>query len=197
MYIIPGFGGNHVPPGAYAKGGPAAGKGEVEFIRVYLSGRCKWGHHVYADSATNGPRGRSLRDPRRQSRFELLVQRIQHPAIRLRSCPCSGNGVEGLPHFRPGRRDEIVCPRPSRIDDSHGSLDDGKPFPRNFRRPAIYHPHAENPEQAQADEQQGNCDSGRACCLLNDCHAQDKKGEGLCTKSVTRAFWQALLYLRS
>src|SRR5207247_2316426 len=68
MYIIPGFGGNHVPPAAYAKGGPPAAKGEVEFIRVYLSGRCKWGHHVYADSATNGPRGQSL--------VEELIPRI-------------------------------------------------------------------------------------------------------------------------
>ena len=31
--------------------------GEVEFIRVILTGECKWGHHVYANSETNGPRG--------------------------------------------------------------------------------------------------------------------------------------------
>ncbi len=68
MYVIPGFGGSHVPPGSLAKGGPPAGKGEVEFIRVYLSGRCKWGHHEYADSATNGPRGQSL--------VEELIPRI-------------------------------------------------------------------------------------------------------------------------
>ncbi len=68
MYIIPGFGGSHLPPAAHAKGGPAPAKGEAEFIRVYLSGRCKWGHHVYADSATNGPRGRSL--------IEELIPRI-------------------------------------------------------------------------------------------------------------------------
>jgi S-formylglutathione hydrolase FrmB len=68
MYVIPGFGGSHAPPGTYAKGGPPAGKGEAEFIRVYLSGRCKWGHHVYADSATNGPRGQAL--------VEELIPRI-------------------------------------------------------------------------------------------------------------------------
>ena len=34
--------------------------GEVEFIRVILTGECKWGHHVYANSATNGPRGEAL-----------------------------------------------------------------------------------------------------------------------------------------
>lgn len=38
----------------------AAGEGEAEFIHVYLTGQCKWGHHVYADSATNGPRGKAF-----------------------------------------------------------------------------------------------------------------------------------------
>ena len=34
--------------------------GQVEFIHVILTGECKWGHHVYANSATNGPRGDAL-----------------------------------------------------------------------------------------------------------------------------------------
>lgn len=59
MYIIPGFGGSHRDClGLTAP--PVAAAGEEEFIRVYLSGNCKWGHHVYADSATNGPRGAAL-----------------------------------------------------------------------------------------------------------------------------------------
>ncbi len=33
---------------------------QTEFIRVFLTGQCKWGHHVYANSATNGPRGDML-----------------------------------------------------------------------------------------------------------------------------------------
>ena len=32
----------------------------VEFIHVMLTGQCQWGHHVYADSATNGPRSAAL-----------------------------------------------------------------------------------------------------------------------------------------
>ena len=32
----------------------------VEFIHVYLTGQCQWGHHVYANSQTNGPRGDAL-----------------------------------------------------------------------------------------------------------------------------------------
>lgn len=60
VYIVSGFGG-HLPQMAASNANPRpAGEGEVEFIRVLLSGECKWGHHVYADSATNGPRGQAL-----------------------------------------------------------------------------------------------------------------------------------------
>jgi len=60
IYEIPGFGGSHVPGGRMLASPPTAGEGETDFIRVMLSGQCKWGHHVYADSATNGPRGEML-----------------------------------------------------------------------------------------------------------------------------------------
>lgn len=60
IYEIPGFGGSHVPSGRMLASAPTAGEGETDFIRVMLSGQCKWGHHVYADSATNGPRGDML-----------------------------------------------------------------------------------------------------------------------------------------
>jgi len=59
IYEVTGFGGSywdalrqHAPPTAAA--------GEADFIRVLLDGQCEWGHHVYADSATNGPRGGAL-----------------------------------------------------------------------------------------------------------------------------------------
>jgi enterochelin esterase-like enzyme len=61
IYIIPGFGGTHRQlMQQYEVGPPQKNAGETEFIRVLLSGNCKWGHHVYADSATNGPRGQCL-----------------------------------------------------------------------------------------------------------------------------------------
>lgn len=60
VYVIPGFGGSHHDVGQYAGTGRLPEEGEVEFIHVVLSGDCKWGHHVFADSATNGPRGRAL-----------------------------------------------------------------------------------------------------------------------------------------
>lgn len=80
VYSIPGFGGSHrivvQPPGfgmitkmgtihydlarTYSRGPLKPEAGEVEFIWVLLSGQCKWGHHCYANSATNGPRGDAL-----------------------------------------------------------------------------------------------------------------------------------------
>lgn len=63
VYIVTGFGGSHYSAERLAR--LYAGRGRtnrdgVEFIYVVLSGDCKWGHHVYADSATNGPRGAAL-----------------------------------------------------------------------------------------------------------------------------------------
>lgn len=59
MYAIPGFGGSERDALRYL---PFVDAGEEEIILVALSGQCQWGHHVYADSATNGPRGRALID---------------------------------------------------------------------------------------------------------------------------------------
>ena len=61
LYVVSGFGGIYQQMASrYQNGAPPAGDGETEFIRVLLDGQCKWGHHVYADSATNGPRGEAL-----------------------------------------------------------------------------------------------------------------------------------------
>ena len=61
LYIVPGFGGTHYDAARlYPMGAPPAEPGEVEFIRVLLSGDCRWGHHVFADSETNGPHGEAL-----------------------------------------------------------------------------------------------------------------------------------------
>ncbi|MEX2119177.1 MAG: alpha/beta hydrolase-fold protein [Pirellulales bacterium] len=60
LYVVPGFGGSHRDALRYAGRPHEPEEGQVEFIRVMLSGDCKWGHHVYADSATNGPRGAAL-----------------------------------------------------------------------------------------------------------------------------------------
>lgn len=59
VYIIPGFSGTCREALRYPDGTEAA-PGEVDFIRVVLDPQCGWGHHVFADSATNGPRGAAL-----------------------------------------------------------------------------------------------------------------------------------------
>ena len=61
IYVIPGFGGSHrSPQWLWITGPPQADPGQAEFIRVMLSGQCRWGDHEYADSATNGPCGDAL-----------------------------------------------------------------------------------------------------------------------------------------
>lgn len=62
VYSIPGFGGSLRDALRYQSAAPEAEEGEAEFIRVFLDPRCRWGHHVFADSATNGPRGQALID---------------------------------------------------------------------------------------------------------------------------------------
>ena len=58
LYIIPGFGGDHFMAPRFAES-PRLAFGK-DFIRVVLDPDCGTGHHVFADSATNGPRGAAL-----------------------------------------------------------------------------------------------------------------------------------------
>jgi S-formylglutathione hydrolase FrmB len=89
LYIIPGFGGSYRTALAYQTGGPPAGPDETEFIRVVVEGDCKWGHHVFADSVTNGPRGTSF-----VSEYVPLVDRtyrtIAAPTCRFLTGHSSG-----------------------------------------------------------------------------------------------------------
>ncbi len=59
LYIIPGFGGNHFMASEMVKEGDRLGFGK-DLIRVVLDPDCGTGHHVFADSAFNGPRGKAL-----------------------------------------------------------------------------------------------------------------------------------------
>lgn len=58
LYIIPGFGGDHFMARRYLDDPRLAFA--TDFIRVMLDPDCGTGHHVFADSATNGPRGTAL-----------------------------------------------------------------------------------------------------------------------------------------
>lgn len=56
---VPGFGGTHLL-GVKAEPVQEQNPGNVEFIRVTLDPSCPLGHHVFADSANNGPVGLAL-----------------------------------------------------------------------------------------------------------------------------------------
>ena len=58
VYIIPGFGGDHTSAARMVKS-PVFGFGK-KMVRVILDPDCGAGHHVFADSAFNGPRGKAL-----------------------------------------------------------------------------------------------------------------------------------------
>jgi Putative esterase len=58
LYIIPGFGDDHTMASRILER-PRSAFGK-DFIRVVLDPDCGTGHHVFADSATNGPRGAAL-----------------------------------------------------------------------------------------------------------------------------------------
>lgn len=58
LYIIPGFGGDHFMASRIMNE-RRLGMGS-ELVRILLDPDCGTGHHVFADSATNGPRGTAL-----------------------------------------------------------------------------------------------------------------------------------------
>lgn len=61
FYEISGFGGTLTGMARRYRGiKKSAENNRFEYIHVLLTGECKWGHHVYANSATNGPRGDAL-----------------------------------------------------------------------------------------------------------------------------------------
>ncbi len=59
IFTIPGFGGTHFD-GVRAEPINEQNQGGVEFIRLMLDPGCPLGHHVFADSANNGPFGTAL-----------------------------------------------------------------------------------------------------------------------------------------
>jgi hypothetical protein len=58
LYFIPGFGSSHMQ--AVALAGRAAGADGDRIVKIGLNPLCRTGHHVFADSENNGPRGRAL-----------------------------------------------------------------------------------------------------------------------------------------
>tara|TARA_R110002072_G_scaffold927_1_gene7380 strand:- start:32249 stop:33781 length:1533 start_codon:yes stop_codon:yes gene_type:complete len=88
IFEIPGFGGDHTyrasgqPPVESVQDG-------VEFIRVMLDPSCPLGHHVFADSANNGPRGQSLIEEFLPA-FDKAYRSIAKPTARFVTGHSSG-----------------------------------------------------------------------------------------------------------
>jgi hypothetical protein len=74
IYAVPGFGGTHFMAPTFAARGVTDVAG-VEMLYVVLDPSCTRGHHVFADSANNGPCGRALVEeliPHVEKRFRAL-----------------------------------------------------------------------------------------------------------------------------
>lgn len=74
VYEIPGFGGNHHMAFGRAER-DATAIGGVDFLYVVLDPDCSLGHHVFADSANNGPCGQALIEeliPQIEKKFRAL-----------------------------------------------------------------------------------------------------------------------------
>ena len=88
IFEVPGFGGDHT---YRASGQPPLESSQdgVEFIRVMLDPSCPLGHHVFADSANNGPRGQSLVDEFLPA-FDKQYRSIAKPTARFVTGHSSG-----------------------------------------------------------------------------------------------------------
>ncbi len=87
LYIIPGFGGSHTMALGLAASRRMGFGGD--FVRVVLDPDCGTGHHVFADSANNGPRGRALVEeliPYIEANFPVIAD----PGARLLTGHSSG-----------------------------------------------------------------------------------------------------------
>lgn len=88
VYEIPGFSGTH-HLAHLILGRGVTNRDGVEVIHVVLDPSCHHGHHVFADSANNGPVGKALIEeflPHLESRFRILAK----PETRLVTGHSSG-----------------------------------------------------------------------------------------------------------
>ena len=87
LYVIPGFGANHRVAAVWGQRLVRSDDGGI--VVIGLNPRCLTGHHVFADSANNGPRGRALIEeliPYLEQEFRL----VSAPTARFLTGPSSG-----------------------------------------------------------------------------------------------------------
>jgi hypothetical protein len=83
IYEIPGFGGTHATAFSAAARNPTNVAG-TEMLYVVLDPSCRYGHHVFADSDNNGPRGKnSFQQLKRIFVASALLRPATCGAIRL------------------------------------------------------------------------------------------------------------------
>ena len=76
IYEIPGFGGTHFEA-RREEPLKEQNEGGVEFLRVFLDPSCPLGHHVFADSANNGPVGQAFTTefiPELERRYRAIAE---------------------------------------------------------------------------------------------------------------------------
>lgn len=86
IYEIPGFSGTHRAQPFYTQNTVRDGE---EFLQVLLNPECPLGHHVFADSANNGPWGRALIDEL-IPHIESTYRAIRKPTARFVTGHSSG-----------------------------------------------------------------------------------------------------------
>jgi S-formylglutathione hydrolase FrmB len=152
LYIIPGFGGDHFMAPLFARN-PRLRTGE-NLIRVVLDPDCGTGHHVFADSAYNGPRGKALVEEL-IPHIEKTFHAIPEPKARLVGGHSSGGwsslwlqvaypdvfgGVWSTSpdpvDFREFQKVDLYAPGANTFRDRQGKP---RPIARRGRQPVLYY----------------------------------------------------------
>lgn len=152
LYIIPGFGGDRFMAPRFAQD-RRLGMGR-DFIRVLLDPDCGTGHHVFADSATNGPRGAALveefipyiektfpavADPRARlltghssGGWSSLWLQVTYPDVFGGTWSTSPDPVD----FRDFQRIDLYAPGENMFRDRNGQR---RPIARMGKSPALWY----------------------------------------------------------
>ena len=149
LYEIPGFSGNHY--GAFGQRTELDG---VEFLYVVLDPNCRLGHHVFADSANNGPCGKALIEELIPA-IEKKYRGIGTPAARFLTGHSSGGwsslwlqvaypdffgGVWSTApdpvDFRDFQMIDLYKPGTNMFTDAEGKP---RPIARNGTRPVLFY----------------------------------------------------------
>lgn len=166
IFEIPGFGGTAAHGYRAAPVRETNSRG-VEFLRVMLDPGCPLGHHVFADSANNGPWGRSLVEEFLPA-FESEFRTIAEPRGRLLTGHSSG-GWSSL---------WVQISHPDVFGGTWSTAPDPVDF-RDFQRINVYRPD-ENMYRTPGGERRPLARDGERVLLWYDdfCLMEDVLGPG-------------------